>query len=152
MRGILGAMIALLLLASPALAHHQSQNVLQAAPWRASWGTPGARDILMVADSFRGRRNPTHFRGPWCAAFTRMVLTLTGHPSVASNRAIDQIRDGYRVRNPRPGDLAVMRHHVTFFAGWGGRGFYGLGGNQGRHRVTLSSYPVRRVLAWVRPV
>jgi hypothetical protein len=44
-----------------------------------------------------------------------------------------------------------MRSHVTFFAGFGGRGVLGLGGNQGRHRVTLSSYPLSRVIAFVRP-
>ena len=43
-----------------------------------------------------------------------------------------------------------MRGHVTFFAGWGGRGVLGLGGNQSGGRVTVSSYPAARVVAFVR--
>jgi hypothetical protein len=42
-----------------------------------------------------------------------------------------------------------MRHHVTIFAGWGGRGLVGLGGNQG-HQVKFSHFSQRRVVAFVR--
>ncbi len=111
-------------------------------------------EVLREASRFVGHRNPTRFRGPWCAAFLNMVLARTGHRHALSMRAIDALRDGYRVSHPRPGDIVVLgfghRHHVTFFASWGGRGFYGLGGNQSR-RVKLSSYPLNRVIAFVRP-
>lgn len=112
------------------------------------WEWPG--NVLEYAGRFLGEVNPTHFRGPWCAAFVNMVLGATGHRHVASLRAIDAIRDGYRVRDPRPGDLAVMRGHVTFFVRRGGRGFIGLGGNQGHDRVTEISFPLTRVIAFVR--
>lgn len=107
-------------------------------------------NVLEYAERFLGEVNPTHFRGPWCAAFVNMVLGATGRHHVASLRAIDAIRDGYRVRDPRPGDLAVMWGHVTFFVKWGGRGFIGIGGNQGHNRVTEISFPLSRVIAFVR--
>jgi hypothetical protein len=117
--------------------------------WRAT-AYEGGSNVLAVASHFVGSRNPTGFRGPWCKAFVNMVARETGHPANASLRAVDALHMGYRVRSPRPGDVAVMRSHTTFFAGYGGRGFLGLGGNQGHHRVTVSSYPLRRVIAWVR--
>lgn len=114
-----------------------------------------ASDVLREAEHFVGYGNPTGFRGPWCMAFASMILSKTGHEHVRSLRAIDALRDGYRVRSPEPGDIAVLamgRHdHVTFFASYGGRGFVGLGGNQG-HRVKFSTYSLRRVIAWIRPL
>lgn len=47
------------------------------------------------------------------------------------------------------GDLVVMRHHVTIFAGRLGDRILGLGGNQD-HRVKIKAYPARRILAFVR--
>jgi hypothetical protein len=44
----------------------------------------------------------------------------------------------------------VMRHHVTIFAGYGGRGLIGLGGDQDHGRVTYSSFSRGRVLGYVR--
>lgn len=108
-------------------------------------------DILATAERYLGDRNPTLFRrGPWCKAFVNMIARKTGHFYNRSLRAIDGLRMGVRVRFPRAGDLAVLRHHITIFAGYGGRGFLGLGGNQSGHRVTVSSYPIGRVVAWVR--
>lgn len=108
-------------------------------------------DILATAERYLGDRNPTWFRrGPWCKAFVNMIARKTGHFYNRSLRAIDGLRMGVRVRFPRAGDLAVMATHITFFAGYGGRGFLGLGGNQSGHRVTVSSYPLGRVIAFVR--
>lgn len=106
--------------------------------------------MLAVASHFVGDRNPTGFHGPWCKAFVNMIARKTGHFTNASLRAVDALHMGYRVKSPRPGDVAVMRSHATFFAGYGGRGFLGLGGNQSHHRVTVSSYPLSRVIAWIR--
>lgn len=117
--------------------------------WRAT-AYQERSNVLAVASRFVGDANPTGFRGPWCKAFVNMVARKTGHFSNSSLRAVDALRMGYRVRSPQPGDVAVMRSHTTFFTGYGGRGFLGLGGNQGHHRVTISSYPVSRVIAWVR--
>lgn len=117
--------------------------------WRAT-AYEGSSSVLAVASRFVGDSNPTGFRGPWCKAFVNMVARKTGHFTNASLRAVDALRMGFRVRSPQPGDVAVMRSHTTFFAGYGGRGFLGLGGNQSHHRVTVSSYPLSRVIAWIR--
>jgi uncharacterized protein (TIGR02594 family) len=88
---------------------------------------------------------------PWCKSFSNVVLRRTGHRAGPSLMAIDALRDGVRVRTPRPGDLAVMRGHVTFFVRLDGRGgFVGLGGNQG-HRVRYSRFALAAVVAFVRP-
>ena len=108
--------------------------------------------VLAEAARFVGSGNPTGFYGPWCKAFTNFVLLRVGKHPGPSLLAIDALADGRRVARPRPGDLAVMRSHVTFFAGWDGHGgFLGLGGNQG-HRVRVSRFPVRSVIAFVDPV
>lgn len=113
---------------------------------------PARPHMLAIAERYIGHRNPTGFRGPWCKAFVNLVLGRAGLVHSRSLRAIDALRDGARVAQPRPGDLVVMRHHVAFFAGWGGRGVVAVGGNQGRGHVTVASFPRRRVLAFVRPV
>lgn len=130
--------------------HHHRWSRISPSRYRATYYPPGQSDLLAVAERYMGDRNPTGFRGPWCKAFVNMVARRTGHLYNVSKRAIDGLRMGIRVRMPRPGDLAVMRHHITFFAGWGGRGFIGVGGNQGGGRVTMSTYPVGRVIGWIR--
>ena len=107
--------------------------------------------MLAVASHFVGDRNPTGFHGPWCKAFVNMIARKTGHFTNASLRAVDALRHmGYRVKL-QTGDVAVTRSHATFFAGYGGRGFLGLGGNQSHHRVTVSkAIPLSRVIAWIR--
>jgi hypothetical protein len=113
----------------------------------------GASNVLRAAERFIGSRNFTRHRGiPWCASAVNAWLDMTGHPHVASLRAIDALHDGRRVSRPVPGDLVVMRHHVAIFLGFGGRGLRAIGGNQGRaHRVTVSTYPLSRVIAFIRP-
>jgi uncharacterized protein (TIGR02594 family) len=114
-------------------------------------GSPALPAILAEASRFLSQGNPTGFAGPWCKAFTNFILRRLGFHPGASLLAIDGLRDGARVAAPRPGDLAVMAHHVTFFAGWASnRAFIGLGGNQ-RHNVTRAHFRAARVLAFVRP-
>lgn len=108
--------------------------------------------LLSVAARYMGRSGPTIGlpSRQWCRDFVNMVLAKAGHPPRdRSRRAIDAIRLGSRVRDPRPGDLAVMRHHVTIVAGMAGGQVIGLGGNHGR-RVKVSAYDARRVVAFVR--
>ena len=115
----------------------------------AAWG--GGSALVHEAARYVGWSNPTGFRGPWCKAFTNMVLREAGYHPGPSLRAIDALADGQRVSAPQPGDLAVMRGHVTFFAQWDGPdAFDGLGGNQG-HAVRLSRFWRGAVIAWVRP-
>jgi hypothetical protein len=110
--------------------------------------TPG---IIAEASHFIGTGNPTGFAGQWCKAFTNFVLRRLGYHPGPSLRAIDALRDGMRVSNPQPGDLAVMYPHVTFFDGFDGAGgFVGLGGNQHRN-VTRSHFSLARVVAFIRP-
>lgn len=131
-----------------------------AHPWTrlslSSWdpgrreGGPSASAIIAEASHWLGRGNPTGFQGPWCKAFTNFVLRRLGFHPGPSLLAIDALRDGRRVADPRPGDIAVMPHHVTFFAGWAEQDFLGLGGNQG-HDVNVSRFPLRRVIAFIEP-
>ena len=107
--------------------------------------------LLAVARRYVGSGRISHQGGPWCRDFVNKVVAQAGYRLANhSRRAIDALRLGHRVGSPRPGDLVVMRHHVTIFAGFGGRGLIGLGGNQGHGRVTYSSFSRGRVLGYVR--
>lgn len=117
--------------------------------------TPGAplelHPLLAVAQRYVGSGRVTRQGGPWCRDFLNRVAAQAGYRLAnRSRRAIDALALGHRVSAPRPGDLVVMRHHVTIFAGYGGRGLIGLGGNQSHGRVAYSSFNRGRVLAYVR--
>jgi len=114
-------------------------------------GSIGHSDVLAQAARWLGRGNPTPFREAWCRDFVNMILERAGYRLVdRSHLAIAALRLGQRVTDPRPGDLVVMRGHVTFFVGWTGDGaFLGLGGNQA-HRVRVSRFARRAVIAFVR--
>ncbi len=108
--------------------------------------------LLEVASRYVGRFGPSLGLPSrlWCRDFVNFVLAKNGTPpGNHSRRAIDALRLGSRVRDPRPGDLAVMRNHVTIFARFKTGQVIGLGGNQGR-RVKLSSYSAARVVGFVR--
>ena len=115
--------------------------------------TPPARGyaagapLLDVASRYVGRRNPTGTRGPWCRDFVNYAIRRAGLRLADSGRkARDAVRLGRRVSQPRPGDLAVMRSHVTIFKEWAGPGrFIGRGGNQCGGRVCDSRYAASRV-------
>lgn len=108
--------------------------------------------MLAIAERYLGRGRVTPWNRNWCRDFVNMVMTQAGyHLRNTSGLAIEAVHLGTRVRTPKPGDLVVMRHHVTFFAGYGGRGVLGVGGNQKGRRVSLSSYPFQRIVAYVRP-
>lgn len=116
--------------------------------------TPPARSnasgapLLAVASRYMGGRNPTGTRGPWCRDFVNHVVRKAGLPLAdSSRRARDAVRLGPRVSHPRPGDLAVMRTHVTIFKEWAGPSrFVGLGGNQCGGRVCDSKYAASRAI------
>ena len=126
---------------------------MTAAPeFGGSFGRPmELHPLLSVASRYVGRGRVTRQGGPWCRDFVNKVASQAGYRlRNTSRRAIDALGLGHRVASPRPGDLVVMRHHVTIFAGYGGRGLIGLGGNQGRGGVSYSSFNPRRVLGYVR--
>lgn len=111
----------------------------------------GRTGLLEVAEHYVGRGNVTGFNGKWCAAFTNKIMSEAGYKHNDSLAAIDKLYDGQRVTNPVPGDLVVMRHHVTIFAGFDKMGrIVGLGGNQ-NHNVNRRVYTMNRVVAFVRP-
>lgn len=144
--------------ASPAAMHAVAARSQPAATQRAARRRIAApmelrttSQILAEAARYLGARKFTRLPGPWCRDFVNHVAQRAGYRLAnRSRRAIDALSLGARVAHPRPGDLVVMRGHVTFFAGWGGRGVLGLGGNQSGGRVTVSSYPAARVVAFVR--
>jgi uncharacterized protein (TIGR02594 family) len=107
-------------------------------------------NVLDEARHWIGRGNVTGTHRAWCADFANWVLTRTGHRTSGSGMVNSLLGVGPRVSSPSPGDIVVMRNHVTIFAGFGGQGFYGLGGNQHR-RVAMSNYSLRSVVAFVRP-
>lgn len=107
--------------------------------------------LLAVASRYVGGRNPTGTRGPWCRDFVNHVVRKAGLPLADNSRkARDAVRLGRRVSNPRPGDLAVMRSHVTIVAGFDAGRVVGLGGNQCGGRVCVSRYAQGRVIAFIR--
>jgi hypothetical protein len=79
------------------------------------------------------------------------VVRKAGLPLADSSRkARDAVRLGRRVSSPKPGDLAVMRSHVTIVAGFEAGRVVGLGGNQCGGRVCVSRYAQSRVIAFIR--
>ena len=109
-------------------------------------------DLVAEAARYVGMGNPTGFREAWCRDFVNMVLERSGHRLADKSHVVaGALKLGPRVASPASGDLAVMRGHVTIFVGWAGQGtFLGLGGNQG-HRVRVSRFALRSVVAFVRP-
>lgn len=106
--------------------------------------------ILAEAQRYVGSGKVTRYAGPWCRDFVNLVAARAGvRLANNSRRAIDAVHLGTRVSHPQPGDLVVMRHHVTIYAGHEGGRIVGLGGNQGR-RVRYSHYSPHRVIAYVR--
>lgn len=130
---------------------------------RASRKHPGApldltaltsHPLLAVAARYIGRRGPALGLPArlWCRDFVNLIVPRAGgHLANRSRRAIDTLTAGRRVHDPRPGDLAVMRHHVTVVVAVSGRQVIGLGGNQG-HMVRVSRYALSRVIGFVRVI
>jgi uncharacterized protein (TIGR02594 family) len=124
-----------------------SPRVRAGEPLRLASAAP----LLAVASRYVGGRNPTGTRGPWCRDFVNHVVRKAGLPLAdTSRKARDAVRLGRRVSQPRPGDLAVMRSHVTIVAGFEQGRVVGLGGNQCGGRVCVSRYAQSRVIAYVR--
>ncbi len=136
-------------------ARHRAATAMQDV--RGGWGDAPASalgsnssTVLSEASRWVGQGNVTGSHRAWCADFANFVLRRTGHRASGSGMVNSLLGVGPRVSQPAQGDLVVMRNHVTIFAGYGGRGFYGLGGNQ-HHRVAMSNFPLRSVVAFVRP-
>jgi uncharacterized protein (TIGR02594 family) len=132
-------------------AHRTTARGVRNAHRGASTVSRSSAPLLAVASRYVGGRNPTGTRGPWCRDFVNHVVRKAGLPLADSSRkARDAVRLGRRVSQPRPGDLAVMRSHVTIVAGFEAGRVVGLGGNQCGGRVCLSRYAQGRVIAFIR--
>lgn len=97
---------------------------------------------------------------PWCAAFVNAILTEVGLPTTGSNLGSSFTSYGRRVKDPKPGDIVVIRGgrhsrtHVGIYVGTEMRGKRRyvrlLGGNQS-NRVQISSYDASKIIAIRRP-
>lgn len=119
---------------------------------------PGAKHnpkiVKMFADS--GNAWATSDEIPWCAAFVGSVLAQCGISGTNRLDARSYANWGSAVdlKDAQPGDVVVLSRdpdpkagHVAFYAGKGRNGFIRLlGGNQG-NKVTISEFPVKRVIA-----
>lgn len=118
--------------------------------WLATPRAHATPDLVHVASRYIGRGNFTGFHGPWCAAAVGDWLTRAGYRRLHSFRALDYARYG-RPSGPVPGAIAVMRHHIGIVVRVTRRGPLILSGNH-RHRVAVSVYAPRKIIAYRRPV
>lgn len=123
-----------------------------AQEWRGAEAPAVHNDVLAEASRWIGRGNITGKRGPWCGWFASLVLTRTGHRALPSGLASSALSYGRRVRDPRPGDLAVMSHHVGFVAGVEPDGSILIISGNWNNRVARAVVPRAVVVAFVRPV
>jgi len=88
-------------------------------------------------------------RTPWCAAFINALLEKQGRMPSDSNKALSFLGWGVKTHDPKPGDVVVMRGHVTLFVGFSedGKRFFGLGGNQ-KNQVRITEYSIKKVISF----
>ena len=122
-----------------------------AIPRGGEFISPASRgsDVLAEAARWLGSGNMTGRPGAWCAWFASFVLERTGRRPLPNGMAASALGYGPRTAYPRPGDLAVMRHHVGFVEGIEPDGSIRLiSGNWG-HRVARSLAPRWTIVAFV---
>jgi uncharacterized protein (TIGR02594 family) len=123
-------------------------------------GMNARKDKKELANLFEknlGQRvDPT--RIPWCAAWTNMVLAETGVEGTDSLMARSFLNWGHAIREPKQGDIVVLRRgrnkfagHVGFFIQTvevnGQRYIAVLGGNQSKG-VSIAYYPESKVIGY----
>ena len=146
------ASLAVALLATPAQAHGPAPRIGYATSVAVSDVPPVRFVSALVAEAERhlGQGNFTGRPGAWCAWAISAWLRAIGRPPLASGMAASALAYGPRTNQPRPGDLVVMRGHVTIFVRYDGNGWFtGLGGNQ-HHMVRYSRFALRSVVGFVR--
>jgi uncharacterized protein (TIGR02594 family) len=120
---------------------------------------PGAAMLLLEALRWRGRTArqlglPTKL---WCADFMNFVLRRAGGKGTRSRAARSFLKYGKRLKEPRVGAIAILYRrgpnngHVGIVRGTDGRGNPILVSGNSAHKVRQSTYPKRRVLAYVMP-
>ena len=118
-------------------------------------------NIVALAKDFEGLNERTDRRSlkaitgvdpvqtPWCAAFINALLDRQGMRGSDSNAALSFLSWGVKTQDPRPGDIVVMRGHVTIFVAFSEdrRSFFGIGGNQ-NNSVRVGEYSVSKVISY----
>lgn len=88
---------------------------------------------------------------PWCAAFVNTVLEKIGIKGTGSLTAMSFATYGKDTKEPKQGDIVVMRTHVGFFDSYeyvnGVKYVKVLGGNQAK-MVKVAHYPASRVVSY----
>lgn len=111
----------------------------------------GHKRQLMGLFSFAFNHKIDPARTPWCAAFVNSVLRKTGKKGTGSLAAASFRSWGKGTRNPKAGDVVVMKGHVGFYVGTvkrNGRTYVAvLGGNQS-NKVKVTYYKASRVVAY----
>ena len=59
--------------------------------------------------------NPTTDKIPWCSAFVNWVVTQAGFKGTDSAAASSWLTWGSEIKDPLPGSIAVLPHHVAFY-------------------------------------
>lgn len=119
---------------------------------RPAFGWPA---LVVEARKYLGT-NPTNRSRLWCATFMNFVLAKVGYPGTGSDAARSFASYGRRVSEPKVGAIAVLSRgkrggHVGIVTGIDARGNpVIISGNHG-HRVAESTYPRRRIIAYVMP-
>jgi uncharacterized protein (TIGR02594 family) len=100
-------------------------------------------------------------RVPWCAGFLNVVLDRAGYKHTNSLSAASYHQYGYRVTDPKPGDIVLVKRrggsgrHVAFFYGYyyedGIQYVQLLGGNQDK-AVSIKPVPKNLIVEYRRPI
>lgn len=142
--------------------HWHAQHKRPAAPYRTSSASLSPRtfgsifhsDILATAARYIGYGDVTGHHGlPWCKFFVNFILERTGHYWQSSGLA----RDARLLGPPtvaHAGAIGYTGHHAAFVyaVDWRRRMVRLLGGNQSRHRVTLSGWRPMFGMRFVEPL
>ena len=130
--------------------------VMEAKKWE---GKTARRDRNELKELFADVNLPIDpARIPWCAAFANAILNRTGYETTNSLMARSFLYWGVGTKEPKDGDVVVLRRgrgnvagHVGFFQGY--EWFSGvqyvkvLGGNTD-HAVQVGHFPVSAVLGY----
>ena len=88
---------------------------------------------------------------PWCAAFVNTILEKIGVKGSGSLTAMSFASYGKVTKEPKQGDIVVMKTHVGFFDSYeyvnGVKYVRVLGGNQAK-MVKVAHYPASRVISY----
>jgi uncharacterized protein (TIGR02594 family) len=130
----------------------QSASMQRAAAADLTLGSSG---LVSEARRWIGT-NPTGWERVWCARFLNFVLKRSGYAGSGSNMAKSFASYGRRVPGPQIGAIAVMTRganggHVGVVSGIDRSGNPIIISGNHNKRVAESTYPARRIYAYVMP-